>query len=329
MEDLKRLVSGHVLGPKSSSYRQWALAMEKYCDSNVGEEIFWKNMVSGRPEVEIMQNHFGQCFTDMFKIDHFGVRYLSAYGNSADEILLSATGMSVRGCFDGEETQWITMEGHGRPEMHCNLDFSRTIGWFTVMFPVRLGCFDDVLKTLNHTKLVLNSIPNKGIGFNAFRYDANNTTNLGSLPQICYNYLGRFSDQSEKSWDILDKNTGENVHKDNKDPFLLNLNMWSTSSHLHINMESRLDKSICEKFCSSLKRNVIRCVEASMARDFVVHLRKGDNKMAPLFLVHPAGGMVSCYKKIADATSDKECIWDHISDKARYVCFDQSNGQRL
>ena len=86
-------------------------------------------------------------------------------------------------------------------------DLSRTMGWFTSMFPVRLdtaGCdLDDALaggpaagRLLKAVKEQLRAVPDKGIGYGLLRYlNPDTAAELGRYPtgQIGFNYLGQFS----------------------------------------------------------------------------------------------------------------------------------------
>jgi hypothetical protein len=40
---------------------------------------------------------------------------------------------------DGESRSPMDVEGHGREEIFDDVDLSRTVGWFTTIFPVLLN----------------------------------------------------------------------------------------------------------------------------------------------------------------------------------------------
>jgi amino acid adenylation domain-containing protein/non-ribosomal peptide synthase protein (TIGR01720 family) len=100
------------------------------------------------------------------------------------------------------------VEGHGRDEdLLPGADLSRTVGWFTSMYPVRLdpGAVDwgqvcagraDAGLAVKRVKEQLRAIPGHGTGFGLLRYLNPRTgpelAALGS-PQIGFNYLGRFT----------------------------------------------------------------------------------------------------------------------------------------
>jgi non-ribosomal peptide synthase protein (TIGR01720 family) len=92
----------------------------------------------------------------------------------------------------------VDLEGHGREEIVDDVNLSRTIGWFTTIFPVLLDCgtAQSSVEALQLVKEQLRAIPNRGIGYGLLRYasgDDEVTAALQSLPQaeVRFNYLGQ------------------------------------------------------------------------------------------------------------------------------------------
>jgi amino acid adenylation domain-containing protein/non-ribosomal peptide synthase protein (TIGR01720 family) len=114
---------------------------------------------------------------------------------------------------DGD-TILLELEGHGREPMDNNFDLSRTVGWFTTLFPVRFDLagldLDEALNggpaaggALKLIKDQLRSIPDRGIGYGLLRYLYNDPAKRLSSnphPQVAFNYLGRFSASRTKAW---------------------------------------------------------------------------------------------------------------------------------
>ncbi|OKI02072.1 hypothetical protein A6A06_13335 [Streptomyces sp. CB02923] len=100
----------------------------------------------------------------------------------------------------------IDVEGHGREPLTDDMDLSRTVGWFTCAYPVRLdpGAVDlaevrDGGPAAGHLvkriKEQLGVIPGNGLGYGALRYLAPGTGTGSALaglpaPSIGFNYLG-------------------------------------------------------------------------------------------------------------------------------------------
>ena len=116
----------------------------------------------------------------------------------------------------------LDLEGHGREEAFGReegfggaeaagsvggVDLTRTVGWFTSLYPVRLdpGSIDleEALsggaalgRALKTIKEQLRAVPGKGLGYGLLRYlNGETAAQLGGLPvpQLGFNYLGRFA----------------------------------------------------------------------------------------------------------------------------------------
>ena len=100
----------------------------------------------------------------------------------------------------------MLLEGHGREEILDGVDLSRTVGWFTTMFPVALTVPDpaelqereprwrDLIRSVRRQ---LRAVPHNGFGFGALRYLGSPVARqrlavAGPGPQIGFNYLGQF-----------------------------------------------------------------------------------------------------------------------------------------
>ncbi|MEU6027993.1 amino acid adenylation domain-containing protein [Streptomyces tauricus] len=139
-------------------------------------------------------------------------RLPAAYGGGVNDALLTALAMAVarwrhdRGV-DASATL-VMLEGHGREESAVpGADLSRTVGWFTTVFPVRLDVAGHDLgqaftggpaagALVKDVKERLRALPDKGLGFGLLRHlNAETAAELSRYPagQIGFNYLGRFS----------------------------------------------------------------------------------------------------------------------------------------
>ena len=121
-----------------------------------------------------------------------------AYNTQINDVLLSALGLALSEV-TGKSTVVVDLEGQGREALFDGADVSRTVGWFTTMFPVRLELRGtagpgEVLKSV---KEQLRSVPNRGIGYGLLRYlggDEKIARPLRALmrPDVVFNYLGQF-----------------------------------------------------------------------------------------------------------------------------------------
>jgi amino acid adenylation domain-containing protein/non-ribosomal peptide synthase protein (TIGR01720 family) len=120
-----------------------------------------------------------------------------AYRTQINEVLLTAL-VRAFAKWTGSPSLLIDLEGHGREEIIEGVDLSRTISWFTTIFPVVLDCGNAQtgVEALQLVKEQLRAIPNRGIGYGLLRFasgDAMIAEKLQSRPQaeVRFNYLGQ------------------------------------------------------------------------------------------------------------------------------------------
>ncbi|MGW2256074.1 amino acid adenylation domain-containing protein, partial [Kitasatospora sp. NPDC001660] len=116
---------------------------------------------------------------------------------TVNDVLLTAFALAVDAWRPGQGTGvLVDLEGHGRENVVEHADTTRTAGWFTSMFPVRLdpGAPGDPARALKAVKEQLHALPDNGIGYGLLRYSAAGAA-LAELPrpQLGFNYLGRFA----------------------------------------------------------------------------------------------------------------------------------------
>ena len=121
-----------------------------------------------------------------------------AYNTQINDVLLSALGLALTS-WAGRSMVRINLEGHGREELFDGVDLSRTVGWFTSIFPVDLDLRGKVGpgEVLKAVKEQLRRIPRRGIGYGMLRYLCDNENVAAQLsalpkPQVIFNYLGQF-----------------------------------------------------------------------------------------------------------------------------------------
>ena len=142
----------------------------------------------------------------------------AAFHAGIHEILVIGFGLAVAEFFGNPEAPvGIDVEGHGRhEELAAGVDLTRTVGWFTTIYPVALtvGGLDwaqvmagePVLgAVVKGAKEQLRALPD-GVTYGLLRY-LNPEVNLdGSDPAIGFNYLGRLGaaagEVSDELWRI-------------------------------------------------------------------------------------------------------------------------------
>jgi non-ribosomal peptide synthase protein (TIGR01720 family) len=121
-------------------------------------------------------------------------RVPAAYGTRVDDVLLAALEGALAGWL-GEGSVVVDLEGHGREEIAPGVDVSRTLGWFTSVYPVRLALSPAATPRtrLIEAKETLRRVPRRGIGYGVLRYLAGEPAlRDGVRAEVMFNYLGQF-----------------------------------------------------------------------------------------------------------------------------------------
>lgn len=93
----------------------------------------------------------------------------ATYRTQVNDLLLTALARVI--CrWSGHTSSLIQLEGHGREELFDGLDLSRTVGWFTSLFPVQLTPAVGMGESIKAIKEQLRGVPDKGVGYGLLRY---------------------------------------------------------------------------------------------------------------------------------------------------------------
>jgi len=194
---------------KSTSYKEWAEQLYEYSNKEewLEETDYWKEIeqthILPLQKEEICKENVQKNLRTMsFELSKAYTEKLlkevnRAYNTEINDILLSALGLALK-AWRGIGKNLISLEGHGRENIIEDVDITRTIGWFTSVYPVILDMetIEDISSAIKRTKDMLRRIPNKGIGCGIIKYltepGKNNSMVFNLKPEIGFNYLGQF-----------------------------------------------------------------------------------------------------------------------------------------
>ncbi len=121
----------------------------------------------------------------------------SVYHTQIQEVLLTALALTLIR-WSGHAQLLLNLEAHGREELEHDIDLSRTVGWFTALFPVLLDLTQatNLAEALISVKEQLRQVPGKGLGYGVLRYLSNDPQLEASFAQqaqaqVIFNYLGQ------------------------------------------------------------------------------------------------------------------------------------------
>ncbi|MDI5888445.1 non-ribosomal peptide synthetase [Flavobacterium yafengii] len=188
---------------KTDSFKLWMEKQLAYANGiNIkNEEAYWRRLEEAAISMLPADNPNGSnLYENTNKVsfvleetitDILLTKCFKAYKTDVNDILISTLTAALNTVF-GIDKVAIAMEGHGRENIGKGIDITRTVGWFTTMYPVVLEVLstDEPIKHLISIKENLHRIPNKGFGYGVLRYLCNKPYKLD--PQITFNYFGDF-----------------------------------------------------------------------------------------------------------------------------------------
>jgi non-ribosomal peptide synthase protein (TIGR01720 family) len=121
-------------------------------------------------------------------------RVPATYGTQINDALLAALSGALAG-WVGAGSVVVDLEGHGREDVGVDLDLSRSVGWFTSVYPVRLTLSpgDTARARLIGVKEALRRVPRRGVGYGVLRYLTDEPSlRGGARADVLFNYLGQF-----------------------------------------------------------------------------------------------------------------------------------------
>ncbi|MFE0647368.1 amino acid adenylation domain-containing protein, partial [Streptomyces sp. NPDC059534] len=209
--------------PVGTTFRRWAqaLVMEAQNPARIAELPLWRRQTQERdpllgarrldPAVDTRET--AGHLTAALPADLTTALLTDVparFRTQINDVLLTGLTLAVarwrrRWTGDASHAVLVDMEGHGREELDETLDLSRTVGWFTSRFPVRLdpGAIDldealeggaATVAALGRIKEQLRALPDNGLGYGVLRHlNADTALALAgaATPQIGFNYLGR------------------------------------------------------------------------------------------------------------------------------------------
>ncbi|NUT45862.1 MAG: amino acid adenylation domain-containing protein, partial [Saccharothrix sp.] len=256
VSDLETLLDGGTLGPKTTAFADWARRLDRHVRDGGFDAALphWAAVpVEDRVPTRADTARTVAARLSRDETDALLRAVPEAYRTRVDDVLLTA----LASAFGGRAL--VALEGHGREELFDGVDLSRTVGWFTAQFPVALdlppGDWDAALKAV---KEQLRAVPDKGLSYEALRYDDRGLT--GSLPRVCFNYLGQWDGE------VAEAGHGREVPDDFVRPHLLDITAAVSAGELAVEWEYSTDahdetavRALADRMLDALRDIVAFC----------------------------------------------------------------------
>lgn len=209
LEDLVRAYEQAVarqpiaLPPRTSSIQTWGRRIREWAGSAAlaAERAMW-SQAPALPEKRLPVDDLGAGEANLAGLAAVVTRTLTAGDTErlravralvdadVQEVLIAALARAFTDR-DDATTLAVDLESHGRAALFDDVDLSRTVGWFTAVYPVHLELRGEAgpAEALSAVRGRLRAVPNLGIGYGALRYFGGMSE--GSSAQIRFNYFGQ------------------------------------------------------------------------------------------------------------------------------------------
>jgi amino acid adenylation domain-containing protein/non-ribosomal peptide synthase protein (TIGR01720 family) len=203
------------LPPKTNSYAAWAERLAAYAagDAARAELDYWRRLPwhlgAPLPVDRDGVNDVASARSIQVRLGADESRALMRVLPRADQaqihdLVLTAV-VQAFAAWTGRSALLVHMERHGREEIFDDVDISRTVGWFTALFPlpIDLAGTTDFASAVRSVKQQLRDVPRGGIGYGILRYLAGIDPCAGCpQPQVSFNFLGQITtiDRSGDRW---------------------------------------------------------------------------------------------------------------------------------
>ncbi|MDW3192242.1 MAG: amino acid adenylation domain-containing protein [Cytophagales bacterium] len=240
------------LPPKTDAFKKWAHGIQSYLqqDQFLSKQSYWQTAID--QDFQAIPRDFpegGNRYTDAstisFQLDENLTQLLLTkvnrpYATQINDILLSALLLSIKACFNTNNLR-VDFEGHGREEILKNVDISRTIGWFTSIYPVQLNLEgDDLSDLIKSVKEKLRAVPNNGVDYLISKFlteDAFNEDPVVADSSIRFNYLGQFdSDTEDRVFAMASEQKGLNHTLEEERVYDWDFSGMVSSGHLSLSL---------------------------------------------------------------------------------------------
>lgn len=307
LDDLATAMSGAALAPPTTSYAEYAEALTFQSAQVIDDLGHWATTLQAPallPAVEALRETTVVLAPDVS--DRVTRTAPAALGVDLTELLCGALRTALTQIQPSPTDLAIELERHGRVPVLEHHDYTRTVGWFTSIAPVRLTAHTDPVAAAHE---VAERQPDERghVAYGQLRYlNPQTAPLLNARPQVLFNYLGRGSESQ-----ALHVTGG-----DQSSPYAVEVNAWidaaTGSLHAAFTLAEGIPDEITEHWHSALEGIADASATAERTAP-VTPLQRG------LFFQAQMAGSAGHYVAQSYFTFDRRLDTDALSEAMVYV----------
>ncbi|MEC1790046.1 surfactin non-ribosomal peptide synthetase SrfAA [Bacillus vallismortis] len=278
-----------VLPQKTHSFAEYAERLQDFANSKafLKEKEYWRQLEEQTVAVKLPKDResgdqrMKHTKTIEFSLtaeetEQLTTKAHEAYHTEMNDILLTAFGLAMKE-WTGQDRVSVHLEGHGREEIIEDLIISRTVGWFTSMYPMVLDMkhADDLGYQLKKMKEDIRHVPNKGVGYCILRYltapEHKEDVAFSIQPDVSFNYLGQFDDMSDAGlFKRSELPSGQSLSPETEKPNALDVVGYIENGKLTMSLayhSLEFHEKTIQTFSDSFKVHLLRIIQHCLSQD--------------------------------------------------------------
>ena len=244
---LNQLEDGNeiTLPMKTHSFKDWANELINYSKKDFEKEMtYWNNIYNSnfnypidfnkgkdlvKTSQELKEGLDKDTLNSLMKVVN------EIYSIDFNEVLIIALVLAINNITKNNDVI-IELERHGRENISKSIDISRTVGWFTSMYPAYFKVeSNDIEKNIKSLKEQLRNIPNQGFNYGTLRFLKKQIDDFQNK-LVRFNYLGDLDNIIDKEKLNLDNiEFGLESDKENELTALIDIVAMVVNKELKIN----------------------------------------------------------------------------------------------
>ncbi|MGW6737100.1 amino acid adenylation domain-containing protein [Streptomyces sp. NPDC055013] len=307
LDDLATALRGEPLAPPTTSYAEYAEALTLHSAHAIDDLGHWATTLEAPallPAVDALRETTVVLPPDVS--DRVTRTAPAALGTGITELLCGALRTALTRIQPTPTDLVIELERHGRVPALDHHDYTRTVGWFTSIAPVRLTAHTDPVAAARE---LADRQPDERahVAYGQLRYlNPQTTPLLTARPQVLFNYLGRGSES--QALQITGGDQGS--------PYAVEVNAWldqaTGSLHAAFTLAEGIPDEITEHWHSALERIAHASATAERTAP-VTPLQRG------LFFQAQMAGSAGHYVAQSWFTFDRRLDTDALTEAMAYV----------
>ncbi|EMY71668.1 condensation domain-containing protein [Leptospira vanthielii] len=229
--------STFTLPPRTLSFQDWTKAQGEFVySSDLKQEVeFWKTQMSESfqkiaPEniqriEKVKDREFRRIQFESDVFEKLSEYSLNLSLSNLQDLFIAIVLLAVKRTY-GLNTYKLYLEGHGRESLGKEMNISRTVGWFTSLYPLLFSIGDG--ETIDGMISIVNSklreVKRGGAVFGMLKYLTEHLNIDFAEPEMCFNYLGNYDEGTIDEFLVYDASSAwSSINPDSVSPFKLEI----------------------------------------------------------------------------------------------------------